>query len=181
MEVALGEGMGEPLTMWRADGESRWLVAHTRSRAEKKLAGSLVGRGIRHFLPVYRSSRAHGNRRRVVEMPIFPGYVFVFGPAEVRGEVLATGAVARVIDVADQEGLESELVSLARSIDAGAAFDPYPYLVEGARVRVRAGPLMGVEGMVDARGDRDRLILLVRILGRATSIEIDSDLLEVVG
>lgn len=157
---------------------SVWSVAATKSRREKQLARALLVRGVQHYLPLHRVSRSHGGRSRDVEFPLFPGYVFVCLSADERLEVLATGHVAQLLPVVDQNGLERELASIDAAIDAGAVFDPCPFLKEGRPVRVRSGPLKGIEGVVDSHGSRGRLVLVVQTLGRATSIEIDMHLLE---
>jgi len=170
---------GTPFAGWRTGG-AHWFVAHTKSRHEKRLAVSLGARGVRHYLPSYQTVRMHGGRRRVVEAPLFPGYVFVCGPISVKTEALASGCVARMIEVPDEDRLECELTSISTAVEAGADFDPYPYLIEGRRARVRTGPMRGVEGVIDTRGPRDRLVLVVETLGRATSVEIDAGMLELI-
>lgn len=176
------QGMSQSTTWARFEprlhAEAAWAVAATRSRREKQLARALLARDVQHYLPLHRTPRKHGGRTRDVEFPLFPGYVFVCLRRDDRVEVLATGHVAQLIPVSGQDQLERELASIDAAIEAGAAFDPCVFLEEGRRVRVRSGPLKGVEGVVDARGPKGRLILVVQTLGRATSIEIETHLLE---
>jgi len=89
-----------------------------------------------------------------------------------------TNRVARIIDVPDQRQLDEELKSLWLAINNDEPLDPYPYLREGIRVVVRSGPLRGIQGMIESRTSRDRLILQVHVLGQASSLEIDPSLLE---
>jgi len=156
-------------------------VAHTRSRQEKALCRDLVQGGIVHYLPSFRAMRTHGNRRRVVDAPLFPGYVFVRGGDDLRASLGRTDRVANLIEVVDQEGLVHELSQIERAIGAGVSFNPYPFLHAGTLVRVCRGPLRGIEGLVDRIESATRLVLVVQILGRATSVEVCPADLEPIG
>ena len=161
-----------------------WHVLQTKSRQEKVLAESLAARGIRCFLPLVDVQRTHGNRRARVELPLFPGYLFLQGPLEHVYTADRTKRVAKVIKVFDQAKLAEELrsVELAiRNADKSTKFDPFPYLKRGIRVEVVSGPLKGVRGVIEDRRKRDRLILQVDVLGQATSLEVDSALLMPIG
>ena len=150
---------------------SPWWVAHVRSRQEKALATDLRKLGIGQFLPLIRAIRFYGGRKARVEVPLFPGYLFVRGGAEAAYRAEKTRRVVQIIEVADQVGLHAELTNIALAISRNATLDPYPYLKKGVRVQVRAGPLRGVQGHVLNRDQRDRLILNVETLGSAVSVE----------
>lgn len=141
----------------------------------------LGGLGIGHYLPLVNVTRRYGHRRRVSAVPLFPSYVFLFGPVEASYRAIETRRIAGVIQVADQTGLERELRDLRRMIELEKALDPYPYLRVGRAVRVRTGPMEGIEGMVDERLGLDRLILSVHTLGQSVAVEIDAALVEVLG
>jgi len=162
----------------------RWHVLQTKSRQEKMLAESLKARGLNCFLPLVDVDRNYGGRRAKVELPLFPGYLFLQGTLEDVYAADRTKRVARVIDVFDQDKLSEELrnVRLAlETADAGVRFDPFPYLKLGIRVEVTAGPMRGVRGVIEDRRKRDRLILQVDVLGQATSLEVDSAVLTPIG
>lgn len=155
-----------------------WKALHTKSRQEKSVAERLARAGARQYLPLVRKVRVYGHRRRVVEAPLFPGYLFLWGGADEVREALDTGGVVRAIPIADQARVERELAQVRRALEAGASLELFPYLERGRAVRVTAGPFKGLEGIVeDVRGG-DRLILRVHALNRATSLEIDASLLE---
>jgi transcription termination/antitermination protein NusG len=167
-------------TIVPGDQDRRWHVLQTKSRQEKKLRESLVARGIRVYLPLVDVQRNYGGRRAKVELPLFPGYLFLQGTLEEVYEADRTKRVARVIEVFNQAALAEELRNVEMAIQgAGNAFpfDPFPYLKVGIRVEVIAGPLRGVRGLIEDRRKRDRLILQVNILGQATSLEVDSAVL----
>jgi transcription antitermination factor NusG len=155
-----------------------WHVAHTKPRQEKLLAEALAGCGLACFLPLVRQVRFYGHRRRVVDLPLFPSYVFFHGDRGGMSSAVRTGRVVQVLAVPDQAGLEHELTQIDRALAGQGVLDPYPYLAVGRRVVVRAGPFMGLEGIVDERRSPGRLVLNVTLLGRSTSLEIDGSLLD---
>ncbi|RMD65392.1 MAG: hypothetical protein D6824_02725 [Planctomycetota bacterium] len=155
-----------------------WRVLHTRSRQEKAVAQLLEAAGVEQYLPLVRRTRVWGGKRRTVFTPLFPGYVFVRALPEETYVAVDSGRVVQRLDPPDPATLAWELAQLRRALEQERSFDPYPYLREGRRVRVRSGPLQGLEGLIDARRRVDRLVLQVQALGRATSLEIDADLLE---
>lgn len=160
------------------ESTDRWFVLHTRSRQEKAVAVDLRVRQIHYFLPLVESVRYYGRRKATVQVPLFPGYVFLRGSIEQAYEADQTRRLARVIKVRDQQSLDQELKSLYRAQRCGGNLDPYPYLHKGIRVEVRAGPFKGIQGIVEDRTKYDRLILQVKALGQASSLEIDAALLE---
>jgi transcription antitermination factor NusG len=158
-----------------------WHVLHTRSRQEKALAETLTAMGIAAFLPLLDVTRTYGHRKLSVELPMFPGYLFLKGQLEDAYTADRTKRVAHIIPVIDQDKLTCELRNLSLALGARAPLDPYPYLRQGVRVEVRSGPLAGIQGIVESRLKRDRLSLQVDVLGQAMSLEIDGALLEVIG
>lgn len=158
--------------------EGTWMVAHTKPRQEKALAEALLAAGVPCFLPVISQARFYGHRKRLVELPIFPSYVFVHADADGRVTTLQTNRVVHVLKVSDQSGMEHELQQIDLAMAGGAQLDPFPYLAVGRPVVVVRGPFMGLQGLVDERRSWDRLVLNVAMLGQATSLEIDASLLE---
>ena len=163
-----------------AAAAGRWQLMHTRSRQEKALSETLFAHGIAHFLPLATVSRSHGGRRVSVELPLFPGYVFLKGSLDEAYIADRTKRVAGIIQVVDQVRISQELRSLAQALASRVQLDPYPYLRTGVKVSVRCGPLVGLEGIIESRTRRDRLILQVDVLGQATSLEIDGAILDVI-
>jgi len=159
-------------------GPQAWFILHTLSRQEKALAQTLEAMDIPFFLPLRRQVRYHGRQRADVLTPLFPNYLFVRGmPYEVY-QADRTKRVANVIQVFDQQRLETEVRNVYLAIIHSGALDPHPFLRKGIRVRVRCGPMEGVHGLIEDRTRDNRLILQVEMLGQATSIEMDGSLLE---
>lgn len=155
-----------------------WFVLHTKSRQEKAVADQLQKFKIKHFLPIIEIERRYGHRTRLIEKPLFPSYVFMHGTTDERVQALSTNRLANVIEVRDQALLVRELKQVQKAVGAGITLDPYAFLHVGHWVRVRSGPLMGLEGRVEDRRHAHRLVLQIETLGQAMSLEIDADLLE---
>jgi transcription termination/antitermination protein NusG len=160
---------------------ARWTVLQVRSRQEKALAGHLNSLGIDHFLPLVKRVQTYGGRRFTVELPLFPGYLFLSGSLDDVYAADRTRRVAKIIPVFDQKQLSWELHNLRLALESRDTIDPYPFLKKGVRVEVRSGPLRGLEGLVEERAGAHRLILQIEMLGRAVSLEIGASQLEVIG
>ena len=158
-------------------GDRRWRVVHTKSRQEKALAEVLQARGIEHYLPLVKRVRYYGRRKQAVRLPLFPGYLFIRGDLEDAYLADRTDRVVQVIPVADQGHLEAELQAIRFALDRNGGLEPAPYPAAGVWVEVTAGPFRGLRGIVDRNAQDDRLVLGVRMLGRAADLEIDRTLL----
>jgi transcriptional antiterminator RfaH len=158
--------------------DARWHVLHTLARQEKALANDLAARGINHYLPLQASVRYYGRRKLTTELPVFPGYLFLRGSLEDAYQADRTKRVARIIAVSDQERLETELAQIRRALESGLKLTPYAKMVKGTRVEVCGGPLRGMIGEVEDQAKPDRLILRIKTLGQAVSLNIEAGLLE---
>lgn len=162
------------------DFAGQWWVAHTKSRNEKALAHDLIGRQVSYFLPM--TWKVHHQRGRKIKslLPLFSGYLFFSGDEQQRLEVLKTNRVAGLIVVKDQQLLVEEISAIEKALKAGAVLQKHRYVKAGQRCRVTAGPLRDVEGVVQQSASGARLILKVDMLGQAASVEVDSDLIEII-
>jgi transcription antitermination factor NusG len=151
-----------------------WFVLRTRSRQEKILAADLRSNRIAYFLPMLRTERMYANYRVTVELPLFPGYLFLRGSLDDAYWADRTRRVAQIIQVTNQSKLDAELASLAQALSVNAKLDPYPYLKRGVRVVVKSGPLRGLHGLIEDRTRRHRIILQIEALGQAVSLEVDA-------
>jgi transcription antitermination factor NusG len=121
----------------------------------------------------------HGPRKAAVDLPLFPGYVFLRGSQEQAYLADRTRRVARIIRVVDQALLDWELRNLHLAMNVDIDYEAFSAFKRGVRVEVRAGPLRGLQGIVEER-KRDRLFVQVQMLGRGVSLEIDEALLDAV-
>jgi transcription elongation factor/antiterminator RfaH len=152
-----------------------WYVAYSRPRHEKHVAHQLEERGVRSFVPVYTSVRRWKDRRKRLELPLFPGYVFVQIALQRRFDLLR---LPGVVDFVRFQGmpvpvLSCEIETLRRGLTAAAAVHPHPYLQAGRKVRIRRGALDGVEGIFVRRRGQTRVVLSVSLIQRSVAIEIE--------
>jgi transcription antitermination factor NusG len=164
---------------WMTGIQGDWFVLRTKSRQEKAVAGELTTKGIANFLPLGCLTRHHGKRKARVEVPLFPGYVFLKGTRDEAFVADRTRRIAQIIPVADQDTIDAELRAIAQALAAKAPLDLFPYLRTGVPVEVRSGPLRGLRGVVESRESLGRVILLVDIIGTAVSVELDAALVDV--
>jgi len=158
-----------------------WWVAHCKARNEKALAWFLAKQEIAYFLPLREKLTVRKGRRYKALLPLFSGYVFFNGDLDSRYLALRSNRIAQVIEVVDQSKLVHELTQIHLALSKGAPLDPHPHLKKGDRCRVIAGPLEGTEGILLRKKNQAKLVLQVDILGQAAAMEIDADLLEVIG
>lgn len=158
----------------------RWWVLHTKARNEKAVAADLAKRKIAHFLPLATCPRRYGARVRTVEIPLFPGYVFLCGEEADRTAALRTNRVAHAISVPDQQQLVDDLRQIWLVVHSGEPVNLFPQLQVGARCRVLDGSLRGLEGVVLQRSGPWRVFVAVRFLGQSAELEIDPSRLELI-
>ncbi len=141
------------------------------------MAELLEARGVEHYLPLVRKVRYYGRRKQAVRLPLFPGYLFVCGQLEDAYIADRTDRVVQVIEVCDQPALEADLAAIRFALERNGGLEPASYPEAGSWVEVSAGPFRGLRGVVDRASQDDRLVLGVRMLGRAADLEIGRSLL----
>ena len=160
----------------RVEDERKWFAVFTRSHHEKRVAQYYAEREIEHLLPVSRVERQWSHYRRVkIELPLFPNYLFVHIS---RGERTRAIEVPGALSLVGQKGVpaplaEVEIESLRESLKL-AHCEPHPYLVEGARVVIKQGPLAGRVGIVVRNKNRCRVVLTIACIMRSFVVEVDA-------
>jgi transcriptional antiterminator RfaH len=155
-----------------------WWVLYTKARQEKATARQLLTFRIPFYLPLVHKTFVSRGRKMCSYIPLFSGYVFMFGTEEERVRSLTTNRISRIISVEDAEQLVHDLRQLQQLIASDAPLTVESRLVPGNRVRVRRGPFAGVEGTVLTRRGKTRLLVAVDFLQQGASVEIDDFLLE---
>ena len=153
-----------------------WFAVQTRTRYEKFAAKQLSGRGYQVFLPCYQCKRRWSDRVQEFEVPLFPGYLFCRFNLLDRLPILTTPGVIQIVGLGKTPYPvdEEEVVALQTAVQTGVPRHPWPFLKVGQRVRVEAGPLSGLEGMLLNFKGRYRLVLSVSLLQRSVAVEVDS-------
>lgn len=139
------------------------------------MARSLAGRGVEHFLPCYESVRQWKDRRVKLEVPLFPGYVFVRAPLPERTAVLRVPNVVLLVGTAKGPSpiSEQEISWIRGGIEHGRA-QPHEYLKAGQRVIIIEGAMSGLEGILVSQRNRSRIVVALNSIFRAFVIEVDA-------
>jgi len=135
-----------------------------------------------HLLPTFPSVRKWKDRRKVLDLPLFPGYVFVRIALERRLNVLMVPGVVRLVGFGDCPVAmpDHEIDALRIIADHRFEAEPCSYFAVGQRVRITCGPLKGTEGMLRRRKGRLRLLLSIDLIQRSVMVEVGSTDVEVV-
>ena len=173
--AAAAEPGGDGCSLLAVPAEGRgWFAFYTLSRREKDLMRKLEAAAIPYYAPlVRRRLRSPGGRTRESFVPLFPGYVFSLVDDHQRRIALASNTIARCLPIPDAAACVSDLRSIKRLIDSDLPLTPEARLEPGQAVRVRSGPLQGLEGIVVKRRGGQRLIVAVRFLNQGASIELE--------
>ena len=163
--------------------EPRWYAAYTSANHEKRVADQLAVRGVESYLPQYDSVRQWKDRKVRLQMPLFPGYVFVHLALQSRLKVLQVPGVAYLVGFAGRPVAvpEEEFARIRGFLQKGLRAEPHAYLEAGRRVRVRSGPLEGMEGIVVRRKNGNRLVISLELIQRAMAVDLDGVDLEALG
>jgi len=164
------------------DSQPRWYVAHTRARHEKCVNSQLGRHSVEHFLPLTETVRRWKDRRMRLQLPLFPGYVFVRIAWAERMLVLRISGVVRFVGFNGVPSfLEDDVIErLRRALANGIYAEPHHYLTVGRRVRIRTGPLAGCEGVLRRWNGKLRVVLSIEMIQRSISVDIDAACLETV-
>jgi transcription antitermination factor NusG len=155
--------------------EERWYAAQTSANHEKRVAEQLNLRAVEAYLPLYTSVRRWKDRRVRLELPLFPGYVFVRLALRDRLQVLQAPSVARLVGFGGRPTPlpEQEIDALRKGLTHDMLIEPHPYLKVGQRVRVKTGPLQGLEGLLLRRKKTSRFVISLDLIMRSVAVEID--------
>lgn len=153
-----------------------WYAAYTCANHEKRVAEQLSVRLVEHFLPLYPSVRRWKDRQVHLQLPLFPGYLFVRIALSDRFQVLEIPRVARLVGFSGTPAAlpEAEIEALKAGLEGGIHVVPHPYLKVGRRVRVIAGPLEGLEGVLIRKKSELRFVISLDLIQRSVQLDIDA-------
>jgi transcriptional antiterminator RfaH len=154
--------------------QNPWYVLLVKPRHEKSVAEALDGKGYEVFLPLFLARRRWLSASRDVSLPLFPHYVFCRMDPERRLPILEIPSVRTIVSFGRSPIPvdESEMQSVRAMVGSGLPITPHHFLHAGARVRVTAGPLSGIEGILETVRGQDRLVVSVALLQRSVSVEV---------
>lgn len=155
-----------------------WHVLCVKTRWEKKLAAYCRRFDVEHYLPLRRETKIYQRRRVTVEKPVFQGYVFAdYEPAR-QADVMRSHAVRLVIDVEDQARFRHEIEQIRQALEVDPTLGVTRFLKPGRRVRITAGPFMGLDGVVQKVKGEAQVMLAVEMIGQAVVVQAEPALLE---
>jgi transcription antitermination factor NusG len=153
----------------------KWYALQIRSRWENSAAGLLRGKGLETLLPTYSTKRKWSDRFKVVESPLFPGYVFCRFDVHNRLPVLVTPGVISVVGRGKTPVPvdDAEILAIQTAVGSGVQLEPWPYVELGERVRIKDDVLNGMEGILTSFKGSHRVVISVTLLRRSVALEID--------
>ncbi len=155
--------------------EKRWYAVATSPRHEKWVACQMRGYEIQYFLPLYKSLRRWKDRRKELELPLFPGYLFVHIALHDRLQVLRIPGVVRIIGTHGKPSPlpEHEIEALRNGLASGLYAESHSWLKVGHHVLVKSGPLAGAQGILIRKKHDCRIVISIDAIMRSVALEID--------
>src|SRR5688572_24436863 len=149
----------------------QWHVVYTMPKAERKVATSVVGMGIESYLPLTKVVRQWSDRKKKVEVPLFPNYVFVKVNDRMRSSLYSIKPLLKFVSVDRRPVVisDSVITTIQSLLHQGAEISDESYFEEGATVRVVHGQFAGLEGIVIKRCSKFRLLIRIEGIMKAVS------------
>jgi len=176
VEPNLSDGLAPP----KPCAEQHWYAAYTCANHEKQVAAQLDARAVEHLLPLYASARRWKDRRVRLDLPLFPGYVFVRLALRDRLRVLQIPSVVRLVGFGGLPAAlpDDQVAVLREGLDGQLRAEPHPFLTAGRRVRVVRGPLASAQGILIRTKGVFRVVLSLDLIMRSVAVELDAADLE---
>lgn len=154
-----------------------WFAIRVKSNYEKPVSAILRGKGFEEFLPTYRAKRQWSDRIKVLDLPLFPGYLFCRIDLSRRLPLLTTPGVLYLVGKGrtPEPVDDTEVMAIESVVRSGLPALPCPSVVVGQKVRLERGPLRGIEGVVAKIADQHRIYVNATLLQRSVSVQVDSD------
>ncbi|MCX8083653.1 MAG: UpxY family transcription antiterminator [Calditerrivibrio sp.] len=160
-----------------------WYCVYVKSRHEFKVRERLLNNNFEAYLPTVRKIRKWKDRKKIIDFPLFPGYLFLYMNDDKESiiKVLKTPGVVKFIK--DEQNhpaplSENDIANIKRLVGSNQEIDSYPYLKEGQKVRITDGPLKGMIGLLSKKEDITYFIVTIELLKRSISVKIDPSNIE---
>jgi transcription antitermination factor NusG len=163
--------------------QAHWYAVYTRANHEKRVAAELHARTVEHFLPLFSSVRRWKDRRVSLELPLFPGYVFVRIALCERLRVVQIPSVVRLVGFSGVPATlpDTDMEIMRSGLSKRLCAEPHPFFTAGRRVRIIAGPFKGLEGMLKQKKNNLRVVVSLNLIQRSIAVDVDAaDVLPVV-
>jgi transcription antitermination factor NusG len=169
------EDLFGPVALRVASREQHWYAAYTYAKHEKRVAAELGAQDVEHFLPLYSSVRRWKDRRVTLDLPLFPGYVFIRLALRDRLRVLQIPSVVRLVGFGGLPTAlsDTEMEIMRSGLLKGLRAEPHPFLTVGRRLRVTGGPFAGLEGILKWKKGSLRVVVSLELIQRAVAVDVD--------
>lgn len=162
----------------------KWYAVQTVPRHEKTVCAQLRLDGLDVFVPTHSKESKWSDRRKVIDLPIFPGYAFLRS-SDIQTErkyVFRNRSIVRLLTAGDgpAEIPPHEIQNIRRIQEGAVSVDLVPYLNVGQRVRIRNGALQGLEGILVKVARENSLVISIDLIQRSISIRIHGYEIEVI-
>lgn len=163
--------------------EPRWYACYTRARHEKRVGAMMRDRGVETFLPLITRESQWKDRKKLVEWPLFPSYVFGRFPVTEAYRILTIPGVSTLVKAAGRPAPieDGELENVRRFADAlrqgDVEVEPRPFLAKGEWVEITSGPFCGVRGVVVQRRGRRRVLIGLKAIGQGMEVDVETSVL----
>jgi transcription antitermination factor NusG len=155
--------------------EHAWHALYTRHHHEKSIARMLTAKGFTVFLPLYPAPRQWKDRTKIVTLPLFSCYLFIQGGLLRHLNIVTTPGIYGFVCSAGLPAVIAprEMNCIRQAVERCVKIEPHPFIHRGDRVRVKSGPLYGIEGILIRKKNFSRLVLTVELLGKSAAVEVD--------
>jgi transcription antitermination factor NusG len=156
--------------------QPHWYALYTCAQHEKRVAAELTQRSVENFLPVYSSVRRWKDRRVTLDLPLFPGYVFVRMALRDRLRVVQVPSAVRLVGFGGVAAAlpETEMEIVRSGLSRGLRAEPHPFLTIGRRVRITGGPFTGLEGILKQKKSALRVVVSLELIQRSVAVDVDA-------
>lgn len=160
-----------------------WYLVYCKPRREELARVNLQRQGFETYLPLVRQPRRRLRRRFIQVEPLFPRYLFVHldTVSDNWAPIRSTLGVSSLVRFGMEPAVvPQDLVQMIRARDDSTGVQDLPPedFKPGDRLRIAEGPMMGYEGIFLARSSRERVLLLLDIVGKQAKVNVDAARLE---
>jgi len=162
---------------------TNWHALFIRYQHEKPVARALTSKNYEVYLPLYRSVRRWQDRTKQLWMPLFPGYLFLHGGIDRPLQILTTPGIIHIVRHGGSPAIvpQAQIDAVRKILASSSAVETHPYLARGDRVKVKSGPLAGLEGILTRKKNLVHVVISMEMLGRSAAVEIEMGNVERIG
>jgi transcription elongation factor/antiterminator RfaH len=162
------------------DSKEKWYALYTRPRHEKKAYDLLIEKGKNAYIPLLKTVRVWKNRKKTVELPLFPSYIFCRFEYKNRFDILETHGVIKIVNFKGQPAVvpDWQIESLKTILLNPETLQMENYFRQGDLVEVKSGPFSGLKGSIVSQKGQSRFVITIDGIMQSISVEIDAHHLE---